>query len=109
MGVDPNSIPDSVADAAQVAFHEFALGSDVPLSERGKGISRQGWRVSVAAALDAMASLEYRGGKMSEKMVRVWWYSHDCEWITKCCDEAHVQSVVVPESLLNIWNVGEGK
>ena len=47
---DPNQIPDAVADAAQIAFHEFAWG-DEPIGRLS--VSRQGWKVAIAAALDA--------------------------------------------------------
>ena len=48
---DPNQIPDAVADAAQIAFHEFAWG-DEPIGRLS--VSRQGWKVAIAAALDEM-------------------------------------------------------
>lgn len=37
---------------------------------------------------------------MSARTKRVTWYEHDCEWITKYCDENHTVSALVPMSVL---------
>lgn len=53
MRTDPNTIPDEVADAAQIEHYEFVFGQDaVPLTRRQLGISRQAWKCAIAAALD---------------------------------------------------------
>lgn len=52
---DPNTIPDEVADAAQIEHYEFAFGSDAePLTRRELGISRQAWKCAIAVAIDKM-------------------------------------------------------
>lgn len=51
--IDPNTITDEQADAAQIALYEYAFGFDAPaISARELGISRQGWKVAIAAALE---------------------------------------------------------
>ena len=39
---------------------------------------------------------------MSEvELVRVQWFEHDCDWISKYCDEFHTRSVMIPRPVLN--------
>lgn len=45
---DPNQIPDEVADAAQIAMHEFCIGAEEPIGRLS--VARQGWKVALAAA-----------------------------------------------------------
>jgi len=33
-------------------------------------------------------------------MVVVWWHDHDCQWVTKFCDEHHLRSSSVPVGVL---------
>ncbi len=35
-----------------------------------------------------------------EKLVQVAWYEHDCPWLSKYCDENHLVTAMVPESVL---------
>lgn len=37
---------------------------------------------------------------MTDQSIRVSWYDHDCDWITKYCDEYHTRSALVPLSVL---------
>lgn len=39
-------------------------------------------------------------GEMSDEMVRVYWYDHACEWVTKYCDEHHRRSALVQKQAL---------
>ena len=55
MRTDPNTIPDEVADAAQIEYHEFVFGQDAgTLTRRQLGISRQAWKCAIAVALDEL-------------------------------------------------------
>ena len=55
MMVDPNTIPDHVADAAQIEHYYFAFGPDAePLTHRDLGISRQAWKCAIARAINEM-------------------------------------------------------
>lgn len=36
---------------------------------------------------------------------RVSWYTCDCPWATKHCDEKHRASAVIPVSVLSRWQV----
>jgi hypothetical protein len=54
MRTDPNSIPDEVADAAQIEMHEFVGFDEEPLTRRQLGIARQAWKCAIAAALDKL-------------------------------------------------------
>lgn len=55
MNTDPNSLPDDLADAAQIEHYEFVFGQDVqPLTRRQLGISRQAWKCAIAVAIDKM-------------------------------------------------------
>jgi len=38
---------------------------------------------------------------MEDKLVYVGWYDHDCEWLTKYCDEHHRVGAMVPMSVLS--------
>jgi len=52
---DPNTIPDDVADAAQIEHYEFVFGQDVqPLTRRQLGVSRQAWKCAIAVAIYKM-------------------------------------------------------
>lgn len=55
MRTDPNTIPDDVADAAQIEFHEFTCGWENRLTPRELGISRQAWKCAIAVALDKLS------------------------------------------------------
>lgn len=55
MTIDINSIPDEAIEAAQDAFHEFAMGPSEPLTKREKGITRLAYRAAIHAALEAMS------------------------------------------------------
>lgn len=56
---DPNTIPDEVADAANIAEYEFIYGQDAEhLTMRQLGISRQAFKVAIAAALDKMEEMK---------------------------------------------------
>lgn len=46
-------ITDEMADAANIALHEFLWGPEEPLTRRDFGIIRQGMKVAIAAALEA--------------------------------------------------------
>lgn len=49
---NPDAVSDAMADEAQKAFHEFAFGPDPDfLTPRRLGISRQAWKVAIAAAI----------------------------------------------------------
>lgn len=37
---------------------------------------------------------------MSEELVSVSWYEHDCDWISKYCDDYHRVFSAVPVSIL---------
>lgn len=39
-------------------------------------------------------------GEMSDEMVRVYWYDHACEWVTKYCDEHHRRSALIQKQAL---------
>lgn len=41
------------------------------------------------------------GEMIVEEVVSVSWYEHDCDWITKYCDEEHRRSAFVPVSVLD--------
>ena len=41
---------DEEADAANIAFHEYAFGTYEPMTRRELGITRQGWKVALIAA-----------------------------------------------------------
>ena len=41
---------DAQADAAAIAFHEFAVGDEFPLTRRDLGITRQAWKVALREA-----------------------------------------------------------
>lgn len=43
-------VTDAEADAAQTAFHEYVIGADEPLTERGLSVARQAWKVAIKAA-----------------------------------------------------------
>lgn len=43
---------------------------------------------------------------MSTDTVTVSWYTCDCEWITKYCDEEHYATAVVPKSVLSEYATG---
>lgn len=51
---DPKTIPDDVADAAQLAFHEFVWGAENWPTKRELGITRQAWKCAIAVAIDKM-------------------------------------------------------
>lgn len=36
---------------------------------------------------------------------RVYWYTCDCEWTTKYCDEYHMAAADVPYHVLEEWKV----
>lgn len=36
-----------------------------------------------------------------EEYVLVSWYEHDCDWVTKYCDEAHKRYATVPLAVLH--------
>ena len=55
MTIDLESIPDDAIEAAQDAFHEFAMGPGEPLTRRDKGITRLAHRAAIHAALEAMS------------------------------------------------------
>jgi len=40
-----------------------------------------------------------------EKNIYVSWYEHDCDWITKYCDEYHRSSALVPASVLAQYGI----
>ena len=44
-------ITDEMADAANIALHEFMWGPEEPLTRRDLGIIRQSMKVAIAAAL----------------------------------------------------------
>lgn len=50
---DDSFLTDEIVDAAQQAAYEYAIGPDAPLNNRDKGITRQMYRVALAAALEA--------------------------------------------------------
>lgn len=37
---------------------------------------------------------------MNDETVRVHWYEHNCEWLTKYCDDHHMVSASVPKAVL---------
>jgi len=39
---------------------------------------------------------------MADERVRVYWYEHDCEWITKYCEEEHLVSMLLPKNFLTM-------
>ena len=39
-----------------------------------------------------------------EETVGVWYYDHECEWLTKYCDEFHRVYVRVPLSVLKEYS-----
>lgn len=51
---DPKTIPDDVADEAQLAFHEFVWGAENWPTKRELGITRQAWKCAIAVAFDKM-------------------------------------------------------
>jgi hypothetical protein len=46
-----------------------------------------------------------RVSETSEQRVTVHWYDHDCEWVTKYCDEYHAKYALVPASVLRRYQV----
>lgn len=55
---DPNTIPDEVADAAQIEEYDFVFGEDAPrLTSRQLGISRQAMKCAIAVAIDKMREM----------------------------------------------------
>ena len=38
-------------------------------------------------------------------MVRVTWYEHDCQWLTKYCDEHHARTAWVPLAIVKQYEV----
>ena len=43
------------------------------------------------------------------EMVPVFYYEHDCDWVSKYCDENHRRSAMVPVASLAPVTPGEGK
>lgn len=46
---------------------------------------------------------------MADNLVLVSWYEHECDWISKYCDETHKVYAVVPEKLLRKYRVAKSK
>ena len=44
----------------------------------------------------ARQSAIFPGGEM----IRVYWYDHDCEWISKYCETEHSRSSLLPLEML---------
>lgn len=43
---------------------------------------------------------------MSE-FVWVTWYEHDCDWVTKYCDDMHTVRAKVPVEELEKWRISD--
>lgn len=41
-----------------------------------------------------------------EEFVRVAWYDHDCDWLTKYCDENHRKFAWIPMSVVRQYASG---
>lgn len=46
---------------------------------------------------------------MTEQTILVTWYDHNCDWITKHCDEYHTRSALVPVEVLAQYATGESR
>jgi hypothetical protein len=44
--------------------------------------------------------MPFGSGRVFSEPVSVTWYEHDCEWITKYCDEHHARTALVPRDVL---------
>lgn len=43
------------------------------------------------------------------KPVTVHWYDHDCEWVTKYCEEHHVRTARIPADVLGRFALSHSK
>ena len=52
------------------------------------------------SGFEAGAEWASRRFQIAEDMVRVFYYDHSCEWLSKYCDEHHKRSALVPRAAL---------
>lgn len=48
-------------------------------------------------------------GEITEPLVTIYWYEHNCEWLSKYCDEHHKRSAPVTAELLRVISLPSGK
>jgi hypothetical protein len=58
---------------------------------------------------DLLDEIAFLGDDEVTETVYVYWYDHDCAWITKYCDEHHRAGANIPLDVLNSYVVKEAK
>lgn len=79
---------DLTDDELSAIFNDRTLGAPI---DRLRVIAQRASRLALTQPVQV---------EVSDEAVQVFWYEHDCEWLSKYCDEHHRRSALVPRSAL---------